>query len=180
MALFTKGQFQEIAQGSAGIRGLRGVVNEMRSFAKSTSTTSIFLSHAHNDKAIVEQAKLFFENLGISVYVDWADQTMPESSNGVTAARIKGQIYNNDKFIFLATNNAIASRWCNWEIGIGDTYKLHANKIAVLPLTESNGTWSGNEYLQIYPHIERGTTPNDYKVLQPNNTSESLTTWLRR
>lgn len=109
MAILTKAQFASIAQTKAGTRGLRGIVNESRMFSKTASVTSIFLSHSHTDKDVVEQAKIFFENLGISVYVDWADKTMPESTNGVTAQKIKKQIITgNDKFVLLATNNAVA------------------------------------------------------------------------
>jgi hypothetical protein len=182
MAILTKGEFTSIAQNKAGIRGLRGVVNESRMFSKTTSTTSIFLSHSHTDKDVIEQAKIFFENLGISIYVDWADKTMPESTNGETAQRIKNQIIsNNDKFILLATNNAVVSKWCNWEVGIADPFKLPNKKIALLPLADNNGTWIGNEYLQIYPRIERGTTNlNEYWVWYPDGTLEILSTWLNR
>jgi hypothetical protein len=182
MAILTKGEFTSIAQNKAGIRGFRGVVNESRMFSKTTSTTSIFLSHSHIDKDVIEQAKIFFENLGISIYVDWADKTMPESTNGETAQRIKNQIISsNDKFVLLATNNAVASKWCNWEVGIADPFKLPNKKIALLPLADNNGTWNGNEYLQIYPRIERGTTNlNEYWVWYPDGKLENLSTWLSR
>src|ERR1035437_9056143 len=109
MAILTKGQFASIAQNKSGSRGLRGVVNETRLYSKTTSVTSIFLSHSHNDKDVIEQAKIFFENIGISVYIDWADKTMPESPNGSTALKIKNQIINgNDKFVLLATNDAVS------------------------------------------------------------------------
>lgn len=182
MAILTKGQFASIAQNKAGSRGLRGIVNETRMFSKTTSTTSIFLSHSHTDKEVIEQAKIFFENLGISIYVDWADKTMPESPNGVTAQRIKNQIINvNDKFVLLATNNAVSSKWCNWEVGIADPFKLPNKKIALLPLADNSGTWNGNEYLQIYPRIERGSTNfNEYYVWYPDGTIETIETWLRK
>ena len=128
---------------------------QFKTFSKSTSTTSIFLSHSHLDKAKIEQAKLFFENLGIRIYVDWADQTMPEKTNGITAQRIKNQIISlNDKFILLATNNAVTSKWCNWEVGIADPFKLSSKKMALLPLADNSGNWNGNEYLQIYPSLK--------------------------
>lgn len=195
MSIFTEQEFRNIANQKAGFRGLGGVVNETRSFSKSTSTTSIFLSHSHHDKAKIEQAKIFFENLGISIYVDWADQTMPERTNGVTAQKIKNQIITlNDKFILLATNNAVSSKWCNWEVGIADTYKLPKDKIAILPLADNDRHWTGNEYLQIYPSIEfeSGNNKNNigsyikqgYYVLYPSidgsRKYESLETWLRK
>lgn len=74
-----------------------------------------------------------------------ADQTMPEKTDAITAQKIKNQIISlNDKFILLATNNAVCSRWCNWEIGIADTFKLSAQKIALLPLADNRGKWDGN------------------------------------
>lgn len=182
MAILTRGQFASIAQTKAGTRGLRGVVNESRIFSKTTSITSIFLSHSHTDKDVIEQAKIFFENLGISVYVDWADKTMPESPSGVTAQKIKNQIITgNDKFVLLATNNAVASKWCNWEVGIADPFRLPNKKIALLPLADNSGTWNGNEYLQIYPRIERSSTNlNEYYVWYPDGTLETISTWLNR
>ncbi|RXR16347.1 TIR domain-containing protein [Flavobacterium amnicola] len=180
--MFTKTEFEALARSKSGVRGLRGVINESRTFSKSSAITSIFISHSHLDKAIVEQAKIFFENIGISIYVDWADATMPERTNGTTATKIKNQIINaNDKFVLLATNNAIASKWCNWEIGIADPFKLTPKKIAILPLADNSGTWNGNEYLQIYPRIEKSAIFSDtYYVKYPDGTQEGLTTWLRR
>jgi hypothetical protein len=162
MAIFTKQQFESIARIKAGSRGLSATLNESRTFSKASSITSVFLSHSHTDRSIVEQAKVFFQNLGISIYVDWADETMPEKTNGVTAQKIKNQIISiNDKFVLLATNNAIASKWCNWEVGIADPFKLPTKKIALLPLADNSGTWYGNEYLQIYPRIEKRSSNND-------------------
>lgn len=184
MAILTREQFASIAQTKAGTRGLRGIVNESRMFSKTTSITSIFLSHSHTDKDVIEQAKIFFENLGISVYVDWADETMPENTNGVTALKIKNQIINgNDKFILLATNNAVSSKWCNWEVGIADPFKLYNKKIALLPLAENSGSWNGNEYLQIYPRIEKNPRKaggEGYYVWYPDGTWETLENWLKK
>lgn len=184
MAILTKGQFASIARANAGTRGLRGVVNENRMFSKTTSTTSIFLSHSHTDKDIIEQAKIFFENLGVSIYVDWADETMPENTNGVTAQKIKNQIISvNDKFVLLATNNAVSSKWCNWEVGIADPFKFPKKKMALLPLADNSGTWNGNEYLQIYPRIERNPRQaggEGYYVWYPDGTWETLETWLNK
>lgn len=182
MSIFTEQEFRNIANQKAGPRGLSGAVNEQRTFSKTNSSTSIFLSHSHLDKAKIEQAKLFFENLGLSIYVDWADQTMPERTNGITAQRIKNQIINlNDKFILLATNSAVSSKWCNWEVGIADTFKLSTKKMALLPLADNSGNWNGNEYLQIYPRIEKNQLQfggEGYFVWFPDGTHMNLETWL--
>lgn len=78
---------------------------------------------------------------------------MPSNTDGSTAVRIKEKINENKKFILLATENAINSKWCNWELGYGDARKYHED-IAILPITDNeDNVWSGNEYLQIYPII---------------------------
>ena len=180
MSIFTKQELQAIAYKKAMSKGYV-TLNERRMFSENTSTTSVFLSHSHHDKALIVKAKTFFENLGISIYVDWADETMPEKTNGITAQKIKRQIYKNDKFVLLATNSAITSKWCNWEVGIGDSYKLSSRKIALLPLAENSGTWNGSEYLQIYPRIEKGSLYNDkYYIYYPDGTSEDLSIWLNK
>lgn len=134
-------------------------------------------------RRLVLEAKDFFENLGFSIYVDWADETMPEKTDGTTAEKIKQQIFKNDKFILLGTNNAVASKWCNWEVGIGDTYKSTSKKLAIFPLADSNRDWKGNEYLQIYPRIEENRTKSDsyeYFIWYPDNSYETLKSWLTK
>lgn len=177
--MFTKNRFKTVARNQSGM--LDSVfLNESRKFTKASSTTSIFLSHSHKDKEFVQVAKVFFENLGMSIYVDWADETMPEHTNGITATKIKNQIISlNDKFILLATNEALASRWCNWEIGIADPFKLPKDKIALLPLIESQSSWNGNEYLQIYPYIRESLySSGEYYIWYPNGECQNLKTWL--
>jgi len=182
MAIFTKQQFENIASSKAGYKDFQVYVNEARQYSRSSYTTSIFLSHAHNDKAIVKQAVTFFRTLGIEVYVDWMDKTMPESPNGETAIRIKTKIQENDKFVLLATNSAVISKWCNWEVGIGDTYKHLKNKLAILPLADNSGHWEGNEYLQIYPSIQEIVTQlgKNYFLKYPNGNIERLNSWLNK
>lgn len=186
MAILTKNQFEAIARIKAGSKGLSSTLNESRTFSKTTSVTSLFLSHSHTDRAIVEQAKVFFENLNIKIYVDWADETMPEKTNGVTASKIKSKILSNDKFILLATNAAVVSKWCNWEVGIGDAYKLHSDKICILPLADNSHNWNGNEYLQIYPRVEPVTREsntfydNIFRIIYPNGSTTWLDDWLKK
>lgn len=186
MAIFTKQQFESIARAKAGNRGLSSTLNESRSYSKTTATTSVFLSHSHTDKPIVEQAKVFFENLGISIYVDWADETMPERPNGITATKIKSKIISNNKFVLLATNAAVVSKWCNWEVGIGDSFKFPSDKICILPLADNSTNWSGNEYLQIYPRVESvykdtyTLYDNIFRIIYPDGRSIWLDDWLKK
>ena len=186
MSIFTESQFANITQSRAGIKGIKSIVNEARNFNKFNAQTNVFLSHAHTDKFLVEQAVAFLRLLNTGVYVDWMDETMSEKPNGVTAQKIKSKIISNDKFIFLATNSAVISKWCNWEVGIGDVYKLQYDKICLLPLADNSGHWTGNEYLQVYPRIETVIKENNliydsiFKLHYPDNRSVWFDEWLKK
>jgi hypothetical protein len=129
-------------------------INEARCFSAVTSKTSVFLSHKHTDKTLMLQIKTMLENIGISAYIDWLDQTMSGTTSGDTAIQLKAKIKDSNKFILVATNDAIDSKWCNWELGLGDMEKYDSNDIAIFPIQQYDRIWSGNEYLQIYPTIE--------------------------
>ena len=80
---------------------------------------------------------------------------MPQSTSSETASRLKAVIKRCDKFILLATDNAIESKWCNWELGFGDAQKFK-DHIAIIPIKKKGGSdfqYKGNEYLFIYPYI---------------------------
>ena len=132
----------------------RQPLNEQRMFSVEHPDASVFLSHKHDEKTLLLRVKTFFENLGMSVYVDWLDTKMQHPTDKQTAEDLKKQIDENDKFIFIATDGSMDSPWCSWEIGVGDALKLKDDKIAIFPIAENDGSWTNHEYLQIYPHIE--------------------------
>jgi hypothetical protein len=139
---------------------------------------TIFLSHKHDETEELDSAISFLKRFGVEVYVDWLDDGMPRTTSGVTATRIKQKIKENKKFVFLATEGAIASKWCNWELGHGDAQKF-VEHIAVLPIKNNYSDFGGAEYLQIYPYIyESDSTPNTYYVKFPNGELKGLGTWL--
>jgi len=143
------------------------------------SKVTIFLSHKHDETEELDSAISFLKKFGVEVYVDWLDEEMPRTTSGVTADRIKKKIKENKKFIFLATEGAIDSKWCNWELGHGDAQK-YIEHIAVLPVKGDYSKYSGAEYLQIYPYIyESDSTPNTYFVKFPNNGVKSIESWLK-
>ena len=144
----TRGQLSRV------VDSFQQPLNERRMFSAEHPDASIFLSHKHEEKTLLFQVKSFFENLGMSVYVDWLDTSMQHPTDKKTAEDLKKQIDENDKFIFIASNDAMDSPWCSWEIGLGDALKLKDDKIAILPVAENDGIWKKHEYLQIYPHLE--------------------------
>lgn len=140
------------------------ILNEARAqtryFSETDRKWSIFLSHKHNELEYLERVRYVLESLNTSVYVDWADPSMQHPTDRRTAEALKKKIERYDKFIFIASDAAIASKWCNWEIGYGDAHKYEQDKIALFPIKQDDREWKGNEYLQLYPSIEYfdGTT----------------------
>lgn len=126
----------------------------LRNFKAETTIfkTKIFLSHKHDEKEYLEGAISFLKNYGVEVYVDWLDEGMPKTTSAQTAVRLKEKIRDNHKFILLATETAINSKWCNWELGLGDAAK-YIEHIALLPVKKDYTEFSGSEYLEIYPYV---------------------------
>lgn len=118
--------------------------------------TTVFISHKHDDLADLKGILGFFQQTyGVKVYIDSQDPSMPKVTSAKTAQSIKERIKQCDKFILLATNNAIESKWCNWELGYGDAQKFDEH-IAILPMKPkgaNNSDYKGSEYMKIYPSI---------------------------
>lgn len=193
--LFYRGQFDYYKVRSLN-KSLESI-NEQYAFdsAYNLQKTKVFLSHNHDD---LEDLKgvigLLEEEFNVNVYIDSKDETMPKTTSGETASQIKTRIKKCDKFILLATNGAIESKWCNWELGFGDANKFENNNLALFPMCDkaySESSYKGNEYLEVYPFIvyEAGYSKFDngscipkgyYVVTRKNgiNHYKSLEKWL--
>lgn len=116
----------------------------------------VFLSHKHSDLPLLTNVISFLkEEMNVEVYIDSQDKSLPPVPTEETASRIKKVIREAQKFLLLATEDALTSPWCNWELGHGDAIKFPQD-IAILPIKENNeadSEYKGNEYLALYPHI---------------------------
>ena len=175
MAIITESQLRQY-----------GILNEYterarqtRTSNRSAATATVFLSHSHQDRELVVGAVNFLANQGVRVYVDWLDPEMPEATNAATAARIKLAIGAHRKFIVLATERSLASRWVPWELGIADgSGKLPHT--AILPVRRDNQSYSGNEYLDLYSRIIIADG-GGAGVFPPNETNGiALAAWLAK
>lgn len=153
----------------------------IRYSGNSLNKITVFLSHKHEEIEVLENVIGMLKQLGVDVYIDWLDEGMPKTTCGETAQRIKQKIKECKKFILLATEGAIASKWCNWELGFGDAHR-YIDNIAIMPITEKRReSFSGSEYLQIYPVIK-----SDYEYILSGCYVEyagnriSLVEWLKR
>ena len=117
---------------------------------------TVFISHKHDDLEDLKGLLGFLEQeYGVKVYIDSRDPSMPPITSAETALNIRERIKGCDKFILLATNGAIESKWCNWELGYGDAqkFKKHIALFQMKPHNTSDNTYKGSEYMSIYPYI---------------------------
>jgi len=132
----------------------RSIIPESYQFAQ--AKTTVFISHKHDELEDIKGVLGFLEkNYGVKVYIDSRDPSLPRVTSAETAMQIKQRIEKCNKFIFLATNGAIESKWCNWELGYGDSKKYKGN-IALFPMKPAgtyDSAYKGTEYMSIYPYI---------------------------
>jgi len=148
-----------------------------KSLTKATADITIFLSHSHKDKNLVLGLIEALAKFRIKVYVDWQDNVMPRITNRATAQLIKERIKGLDLFFILATKNAMESKWVPWEIGYADSVKRQDN-IVIIPVIDASGTFTGNEYLQLYQKIY--LLENSWMISQPSEVQGSIVSnWLR-
>lgn len=181
MAILTKTRLTALTEGKLGTKMFSEALNESKRETRTAATVTVFLSHSHDDleKGDLEKVIVLLRKAGVRVYIDSFDSSLPPFTSAETAKKIKEQIKQNRKFILVATNKAINSKWCNWELGFGDTHK-YIEHIALVPIADNSTSWNGAEYLRIYPRIEESERNAEYiKVIFPNNTEMSLLDWLR-
>ena len=152
--IFEQGSFQAYSN-----RSLNESMAPVLSYLKyGIQPTTVFISHKHDDLEDLKGLLGFLEdNYGVKVYIDSNDSQMPPVTSAETAYNIKERIKQCDKFILLATNGAIESKWCNWELGYGDAqkYKEHIALFPMKPKGMLDSSYKGSEYMSIYPSIVR-------------------------
>jgi len=180
MTLITESELRSFSKTQYSVEFSKRILGFYREETKAIQTT-IFLSHKHDELKVNLLAAInFLKGFGVEVYVDWLDEEMPKITSGETAKKIKEKILKNDKFILLATEEAINSKWCNWELGLGDAAKYRDN-IALLVVQKDNSNYTGPEYLNIYPYITSEYNPKEYYVhYTDNNTFVPLKIWLQK
>ena len=161
---------------SAATRSGRVVVSKSLYEAASRHEQTAFLCHSHEDKELAEGLQVLMKENGWDIYIDWLDNALPSSPEKETAERIKNKIKQTDWFLFLATSNSTASRWCPWEIGYADAVKSYG-KILIIPTEDDSGRWYGNEYLQLYRTITDASNSMGkagYAAFQPKSTQNGV------
>ena len=138
---------------------------------------TMFLSHSHKDRDLIQPTLAFFRSHGVRIYVDWMDEGMPDVVSGETAKKLKERIQQQKKFVVLVTENSKDSRWVPWELGYADPTK-GMDHIASFPVTESVD-FADNEYLKIYPKIQF-VSDTWWVWLDDPSKLTTLVQWLRQ
>lgn len=129
----------------------------LRSNVYAPGKSRVFLSHSHLDvqdlsnediRALIVLLMEFADD----IYIDWLDPEMPDEPCEETAKRLQEKINDCDRFLLVATTNAISSRWVPWELGYADNAK-GVNNISVIPIADPDGRWEGAEYMRLYPRL---------------------------
>ena len=165
--IFDRGHFQKYSIEERYFSDIEGRSKILLEGQEIIKKTKVFLSHKHDDLEDLKGLIGFLEKkYDVQVYIDSMDKEMQNrQTDGQTALRIKEVIRNSDKFILLATDKAVESPWCNWELGFGDSHKYRKN-IAVFPLKEKQmkeKDYKGHEYMAIYPVITYFDGTEKYK-----------------
>lgn len=140
----------------------------------------LFISHSFQDRELISGLRNLFEDKGYSVYVDWIDdkELNRQNVNAKTAELLKRRIRCCKGLAYIATDNIANSKWCPWELGIADGMK---KKTCILPIMNSN-TFTGREYLELYPYLSFGDGNHEFWVENLNDgrlRPISLGSWLK-
>jgi hypothetical protein len=135
--------------------------------ARAQKLRTAFLCHSTKDNILAKGLVILLQEAGWDVYVDYEDTLMPEKPDRTTADRIQEKIRSMEFFLFLATPNSAASRWCPWEIGYADGQK--PNEAIWVVQTVENGHTYGNEYLDLYRSVDY-TDKQELRVWNPGQS----------
>lgn len=124
-----------------------------------TSHYDVFLSHAYQDADAIHGVRSIMESLGLTVYVDWIDDDALDRTRvtSKTAQVLRERMKTSSCLVYAHSANASQSVWMPWELGYFDALKPH--HVWILPLvSESDTEFKGQEYLGLYPPLEKIST----------------------
>lgn len=148
------------------------ILNESLQEQKNRNSFDIFLSHSSKDKQLILGVKQLIEDSGYSVYIDWVDDPQLDRANvNVHTADILRTRMKQSKFlVYVDSDNAKSSKWMPWELGYFDGY--NSEKLGILVIRySSNEIYKGQEYLNLYPIIEKGNLNSAFNNTTINNQS---------
>jgi len=134
------------------------LTEDLRRFSP-TYHYDVFLSHTYQDADTIYGVRSIIESLGLSVYVDWIDDAGLDRGkvSPKTAQVLRERMKSSSCLVYVHSPNATQSVWMPWELGYFDASK--PGYVWILPLVSaSDSEFKGQEYLGLYPPIEKLTT----------------------
>jgi len=161
MPLFQESEVRARAKRGTGLhKSTASVLSEHVLAQLKVAQHDIFLSHAYEDKELVLGVALMIEDLGYTVFLDWRDDPTLDRKKVTkgTAEKLRARMRTSRCLFYSTTDHASDSKWMPWELGYKDG---HNNRSAILPISISSiSTFSGQEYLGIYPYVSHGSDTN--------------------
>lgn len=125
----------------------------------------VFLSHSFKDASLILGIANELESHGVTVYIDWVvDRQLDRSKvNASTADILRKRMKQCNSLIYANSTSTPSSKWMPWELGYFDGSDL--GPISIMPIDDDVPGSQGQEYLGLYPAIERlRTTAGRYIV----------------
>lgn len=179
MAIFKIDDIRAAGKRAAGLyKTAASVLNEGVQNFSASKEYDIFLSHSFKDAELVLGIKARLEGHGHSVYVDWIEDPSLDRSqiSSKTADVLKLRMNCCKSLFYSTTESSSSSKWMPWECGYLDG---KYGKVAILPLSNSGtNSFSGQEYLGIYPYVtEEATSQSSKNVLWVNESPDTYCTF---
>ncbi len=143
--------------------------NYSQHYSRRHNKYDVFLSHATDDKSVMELTKAYFEKQNKTVYVAEIDDFIPDNEKDITKEHVKkiqSAMDISDSFCYVLSICEKKSTWMPWELGYFDGRYGNIRKINVLSIydnsKEEEKTFEGHEYLKLYPHNNDEKNYNNY------------------
>ena len=148
--------------------------SELSRFSKAAvSNFDVFLSHSVHDAVLIFGLKRVLEAEGLSVYVDWIEDTQLDRAmvNATTAAHLRERMRRCRSLVYATSRNASTSRWMPWELGFFDGTQ-GSDRVAICPIETGTGDYVGQEYLGLYKTLEKVSDQGALRpfVIRPSRT----------
>ena len=140
--------------------------------AAASDTFDVFLSHSSAEpEEILLGIKALLEDIGLRVYVDkYSDpQISPDNVTTETAQILRSRMRQSHSLLYAYSKHSTKSRWMPWELGYFDGHK---GRVGIIPVTRAQEeVFKGEEYLSLYPYVDRVGTQGGGDKLWINRTS---------
>lgn len=187
MALFTESAVRQRAQAeilkSGFVKKAEQLIVEAASSYTAGRTYDIFLSHSIRDAELILGIKSTIEDIGYSVYVDWIEDPHLDRTKvtSATAEKLRQRMDSSMSLFYVTTNNSDASKWMPWECGYFDGKR---EKVAIVPIQKesTDNSFSGKEYLGLYPYIVKELSDQKEETLWVQKSSRTYIdydTWVK-